>query len=123
MRGRPHRDQIATGIEPGFPAQGCDRGEAVGEALPQGGARIEEHRLSRCELRKDRARHDVPRRKLRSRDVGHEPLAPAIDEHGAFAAHRLGRKRHRIGAGRDRGGVKLDEFEIAQNGAGAGGKG
>ena len=42
-----------------------------------------------------------------------------VDQGRAFAAQRFGRKRRRIAADHDRGRVKLHEFRIGDDGAGA----
>lgn len=66
--------------------------------------------------------HDVARRKFSERvPRRHETFAFVVDQRGAFTAQGFGRKRRRIAADHDRGGVKLDEFRIGDNCAGAGG--
>ena len=85
-------------------------------------ARVEECATAGFYLGEHAARHDVARRKF-SEGVPrqHETFAFVVDQRGAFTAQGFGRKRRRIAAEHDRGWVKLHEFRIGDNCAGAGG--
>ncbi len=51
----------------------------------------------------------------------HEPPTRGVDQLRPLATERLGEQRHRILAGVQGGGMELDELEIGETGAGAGG--
>ena len=72
-------------------------------------------------LAEDRARHDVARRELGERDarltMKRSPLR--VDEHRAFAAHRLGDQRERVLRRVERGRMELHELHVGQRHAGA----
>ena len=55
--------------------------------------------------------------------VGHEAVAVAVDELGAFAADGFGDEGARGAGDVDGGGMELDHFHVAQDGAGAEGHG
>ncbi len=117
MRCRPHRDRLARGIESGGVAARGDRREARGKALAERTARIEEDAMPVAEMPPDGARHHIARLEL-----GGEALAGFVDEHRAFAAHRLAHQRHRVEADIKRGGMELNEFHVGQQRAGARGE-
>ena len=115
VSGGAHRDWIANRIEACGPAQRRHARKLADDLLAKGGARVEEHALTGADLGKDRPRHHIARRQLRSEDALHEALTATVDEHRPFATQGFGGQRHRITIGRDGRGMELDELEIAQN--------
>ena len=72
----------------------------------------------------DAAGHHVPRRQVGQRMVArHEPFAARLIRHGALAPHGLA-DQEALGLGMvEAGGMELDEFQVAQLGAGPEGHG
>ena len=70
----------------------------------------------------DGAADDVARFEFGAALAFHEADAGLVDEDGAFAAHGFADERHGVAADIERGGVELDEFEVGEGGAGAGGE-
>ena len=89
---RVGKSSIVAGVEPGA-ARGIGRG--------------------------DRSGHDVPRRQLAAGVGVEREAAPVpVHQHGARAAHRLGDERRGVDPGQlERGGMELEELEVAKLGA------
>jgi len=121
LRG-PDGDRLARRIDAGRPAGRRNGGEARGEAVAKRAPRVEKHALALGSPPPDRSRDGVSRGKLRSGRLNHEPVAGAVDQDGAFAAHRLADERRRPCPHVEGGRVELDELHIGQDRAGARGK-
>ncbi len=112
---RPDRDRLPGRIEPGGVTDRGDGREAPRETAAERDPGIEKHFLPRGDLPPDGAGDHVPGCQLGAGHVGHEALAAAVDQDGAFAPDRLRGQRHRIGAQRQRGRMELDELQVAQD--------
>ena len=119
MRRRTDRDRLRRGIDSRRAAEAGDRRKALREARADGLPRVEKDAMASGELRVHRARDDIARREFGAFDVGHESTPAVVDEDRAFAPHRLADQLQGRCAIVERGRVKLHEFEIAHQRAGA----
>ena len=94
-------------------------GKWAAKSAPSDRRGIEEDPVAGGDVCGHGARDDIARRKLGADTPGHEALARFVDEDRAFAAHGLGDERQRDRADVERGRMKLDEFEIGHDRAGA----
>ena len=116
---RPHGDGLDRGIEAGGAAACRDGGEARREIAAQRGTRVEEDTMAGGDVGGHGARDDVARLELGAPLPRHETRAGLVDQHRAFAAHRLADQRHGIETDIERGGMELHEFHVGESGAGA----
>ena len=120
MLGRRDRDRLRDRVDAGGDAACVDGRELLGETRADRLAAIEEGAAAGGDLGVDAPRATMSRGASSARmDREHEALAGCVDQRGAVAAQRLGGERRRVAADVDRGRVKLDEFRIGDDRAGA----
>ena len=112
VRRRHHRDRLPGRVEPGPRQAAVMRREARAKAGPSASRASRKTRCPGCDRRQTRARHHVrgassaPGMSARKRSPG------LVDQHRAFAAHRLADQRQRVEPGVQRRRVELHELQV-----------
>ncbi len=109
---RGHGERIGARVDPGHRGVVEDGGEPLGEVgADVGGVEKDRPVTERLPVGSG---DDIPRRQFGvGVDVGHVAAPLVVDEDGTLAPQRLGEERHRIVIRRQRRGVELHEFGIA----------
>src|SRR2546430_3399255 len=123
MRRRTNGNRLCDRIDSGRMAKAGDRRKAARKIEALYAARMEKNLMARRHVPPNGARDHVARRQFGAGHTGHEAMAGLVDENGTLAPHGLADELKWKRPAVERGGMKLDKFELGHGGASPGRQG